>query len=201
MFSTRDFSCWYENIWCDRLEHIAGLEPLVNLRVLMLGKNRIRKVERITERHDHDHDHHLHHPETSSSSTSSPKVEGLTDCPKLSVLDLHGNRSYQQSWLSLLWWRWWWRWWWWWWWMGVIINIFNLGDAWGKLFANYWLHHSTQLSDRPCGNWLSLLWYIFGARQPLGQDFMIQFFSSCTLQHNSTQMNGSVGTAFSFLHF
>ena len=78
----------------------------------MLGKNRIRKVERITERHDdddgddhnhhdddhddHDHDHHLRHPETSSSSTSSPKVEGLTDCPKLSVLDLHGNRSYQQ---------------------------------------------------------------------------------------------------------
>ena len=30
---------------CDRLDHIAGLEPLVNLRVLMLGKNRIRKVE------------------------------------------------------------------------------------------------------------------------------------------------------------
>ena len=28
-----------------RLDHIAGLEPLVNLRVLMLGKNRIRKVE------------------------------------------------------------------------------------------------------------------------------------------------------------
>ena len=27
-----------------RLDHIAGLEPLVNLRVLMLGKNRIRKV-------------------------------------------------------------------------------------------------------------------------------------------------------------
>ena len=45
-----------------RLDHIAGLEPLVNLRVLMLGKNRIRKME------------------------------GLTDCPKLSVLDLHGNR-------------------------------------------------------------------------------------------------------------
>ena len=89
--------------------------------------------------------------------------------------------------------------------MGVIINIFNLGDAWGKLFANYWLHRSTQLSDRPCGNWLSLLWYIFGARQPLGQDFMIQFFSSCTLQHDSTQMNGSVSwnriLVFAFLNF
>ena len=43
-----DIKC-YIFMWylceCDRLDHIAGLEPLVNLRVLMLGKNRIRKVE------------------------------------------------------------------------------------------------------------------------------------------------------------
>ena len=32
-------------ICLNRLDHIAGLEPLVNLRVLMLGKNRIRKVQ------------------------------------------------------------------------------------------------------------------------------------------------------------
>ena len=50
------------DLYHNRLDHIAGLEPLNNLRVLMLGKNRIRKIE------------------------------GLTDCPKLSVLDLHGNR-------------------------------------------------------------------------------------------------------------
>ena len=67
------------DLYHNRLDHIAGLEPLVNLRVslraggksrdgndetqvLMLGKNRIRKME------------------------------GLLDCPKLSVLDLHGNR-------------------------------------------------------------------------------------------------------------
>ena len=50
------------DLYHNRLDHIAGLEPLTNLRVLMLGKNRIRKIE------------------------------CLTDCPKLSVLDLHGNR-------------------------------------------------------------------------------------------------------------
>ena len=50
------------DLYHNRLDHIAGLEPLSNLRVLMLGKNRIRKIE------------------------------CLTDCPKLSVLDLHGNR-------------------------------------------------------------------------------------------------------------
>ena len=50
------------DLYHNRLDHIAGLEPLNNLRVLMLGKNRIRKIE------------------------------CLTDCPKLSVLDLHGNR-------------------------------------------------------------------------------------------------------------
>ena len=50
------------DLYHNRLDHIAGLEPLTNLRVLMLGKNRIRKIE------------------------------CLANCPKLSVLDLHGNR-------------------------------------------------------------------------------------------------------------
>ena len=50
------------DLYHNRLDHIAGLEPLTNLRVLMLGKNRIRKIE------------------------------CLNHCPKLSVLDLHGNR-------------------------------------------------------------------------------------------------------------
>ena len=50
------------DLYHNRLEHVAGLEPLTNLRVLMLGKNRIRKIE------------------------------CLAHCPKLSVLDLHGNR-------------------------------------------------------------------------------------------------------------
>ena len=50
------------DLYHNRLDHIAGLEPLANLRVLMLGKNRIRKIE------------------------------CLAHCPKLSVLDLHGNR-------------------------------------------------------------------------------------------------------------
>jgi leucine-rich repeat-containing protein 49 len=44
---------------------ISGLEPLTNLRVLMLGKNRIRRIE------------------------------GLQRCCRLSVLDLHGNRINQ----------------------------------------------------------------------------------------------------------
>ena len=35
-----------------RLDHIAGLEPLVNLRVLMLGKNRIRKVRELKHFND-----------------------------------------------------------------------------------------------------------------------------------------------------
>ena len=59
-----DFICRlvFLDLYHNRLDHIAGLEPLTNLRVLMLGKNRIRKIE------------------------------CLNDCPKLSVLDLHGNR-------------------------------------------------------------------------------------------------------------
>ncbi len=44
---------------------MSNLEPLVNLRVLMLGKNRIRRIE------------------------------GLGRCCRLSVLDLHGNRITQ----------------------------------------------------------------------------------------------------------
>ena len=50
-----------------RLDVISNLEPLVNLRVLMLGKNRIRRIE------------------------------GLGRCCRLSVLDLHGNRITQAS--------------------------------------------------------------------------------------------------------
>ncbi len=48
-----------------RIDLISNLEPLVNLRVLMLGKNRIRRIE------------------------------GLQKCTRLSVLDLHGNRITQ----------------------------------------------------------------------------------------------------------
>ena len=47
---------------CRRQERREGRKVALWLQVLMLGKNRIRKIE------------------------------GLTDCPKLSVLDLHGNR-------------------------------------------------------------------------------------------------------------
>ncbi len=51
--------------WWNWREQIGNLEPLTNLRVLMLGKNRIRRIE------------------------------GLQKCTRLSVLDLHGNRITQ----------------------------------------------------------------------------------------------------------
>ena len=69
-----------------RLDHIAGLEPLVNLRVLMLGKNRIRKVGELKHFND------IKMITTRITTIAINKVEGLNHCPKLSVLDLHGNR-------------------------------------------------------------------------------------------------------------
>ena len=53
------------DLYHNRLDVISNLEPLVNLRVLMLGKNMIRRIE------------------------------GLARCVRLSVLDLHGNRITQ----------------------------------------------------------------------------------------------------------
>ena len=66
----------------------------MNLRVLMLGKNRIRKVELLWQLYLAIYIWQLYLSAFGNyiCQHSDWKVEGLTDCPKLSVLDLHGNR-------------------------------------------------------------------------------------------------------------
>ena len=65
--SLNNFACRlvFLDLYHNRLDLISNIDSLVNLRVLMLGKNRIRRVE------------------------------GLLRCSRLSVLDLHGNRITQ----------------------------------------------------------------------------------------------------------
>ena len=65
--SLNNFACRlvFLDLYHNRLDLISNIDSLVNLRVLMLGKNRIRRVE------------------------------GLLRCNRLSVLDLHGNRITQ----------------------------------------------------------------------------------------------------------